>query len=69
LYRPLPAGAITEAGHDKKKCQQYLSEIGYGAALKAGAYDNDTSVAGCGFCQTKVPCEKENPANKLKKKL
>ncbi len=60
-----PAGAITEEGHDKIKCQAYLRDIGY-SALKE--YDNDTSVAGCGLCQVKVPCEFKNPTKKLKKK-
>jgi len=60
-----PAGAISEKGHDKIKCGAYLRDIGY-SALKE--YDNDTSVAGCGLCQTKVPCEFQNPTRKLKKK-
>ncbi len=63
-----PAGAITEKGHDKNKCQQYLRDIGYSAALLKDGYDNDKSVAGCGLCQTKVPCEFQNPTNKMKKK-
>ncbi len=65
-----PAGAITEKGHDKKKCEQYLSDIGYGMkVLKYGCdYDNDKSIAGCGLCQTKVPCEFQNPTKKLEKK-
>ncbi|MFC1918825.1 epoxyqueuosine reductase [Chloroflexota bacterium] len=63
-----PAGAITEKGHDKVRCRQYLHYIGYSAdALKDG-YNNDKSVAGCGFCQTKVPCEFQNPTRKLKRK-
>lgn len=60
-----PAGAITEKGHDKIKCLAYLRDIG-DSALKE--YDNDTSVAGCGFCQTKVPCEFQNPTKNLKRK-
>lgn len=64
-----PAGAITEKGHDKNKCRQYLHDIGYAPEqLKKDGYNNDISVAGCGLCQTKVPCEFENPTNKLKKK-
>ncbi len=60
-----PAGAITEKGHDKIKCQAYLRDtLGYSTdALKDG-YDNDKSVAGCGLCQTKVPCEFQNPTRK-----
>ncbi|MFC1983658.1 epoxyqueuosine reductase [Chloroflexota bacterium] len=60
-----PAEAISENGHDKIKCQTYLSNIGYAASQE---YDNDTSVAGCGLCQTKVPCESQNPTRKLKRK-
>ena len=64
-----PTGAITEEGHDKIKCQQYQRDFGYNdEALKDG-YDNDTSVSGCGLCQTKVPCEFQNPVERLKRKL
>jgi len=58
-----PAGAITEQGHDKIKCRMYQREdIGY--LLK----EYDVGVAGCGLCQTKVPCEFKNPVKKTKKK-
>ncbi len=60
-----PAEAISEQGHDKIKCQAYLRNIGYSASKE---YDNDTSVAGCGLCQVKVPCEFKNPTKNLKKK-
>ncbi len=64
-----PAGAITEEGHDKIKCQAYLRDsIGYSAAALKDGYDNDKSVAGCGLCQTKVPCEYRIPAKIGKKK-
>jgi len=63
-----PAGAITENGHDKNKCQQYLTGIGYSDALKDG-YNNDNSIVGCGLCQTRVPCEFQNPTKqKMSKK-
>jgi len=62
-----PAGAITEKGHDKIKCQDYTRGIGYTAKLFETGYDNDKSIAGCGLCQTKVPCEFLNPTKKLKK--
>ena len=62
-----PAGAISEKGHDKNKCQKYLSDIGYSSQLSKQGYDNEKSVAGCGLCQTKVPCEFQNPTAKLKK--
>lgn len=63
-----PAGAINEKGHNKNKCQQYLNDIGYSPALLRNGYDNDKSVAGCGLCQTKVPCEFRNPTKTMKKK-
>lgn len=62
-----PAGAITEQGHDKAKCGQHLRDIGYSPLKLAGGYDLETSVAGCGLCQTGVPCEAENPTHNLRK--
>ena len=63
-----PADAISEKGHDKIKCQQYLNDIGYSSEALKDGYINETSVAGCGLCQTKVPCEFQNPISKLKRK-
>jgi epoxyqueuosine reductase QueG len=60
-----PAGAITEKGHDKIKCQEYMRSIGY--SPRAGEYDINVTVSGCGLCQAKVPCEYRIPA-KIKKK-
>jgi epoxyqueuosine reductase len=60
-----PAGAITNSGHDKVKCQQYLKDIGYRPKEN---YHIVKSVAGCGLCQTGVPCEAANPLAKLRKK-
>jgi len=55
-----PVQAITKDGHDKIKCWQYVygeeskkRGVAYGGFEKAGS--------GCGLCQTKVPCESENP--------
>ena len=62
-----PAGAITEKGHDKVMCGRYLRDIGYNPAQFQKGYDLEKSVAGCGMCQTKVPCEALNPTKKLKK--
>jgi epoxyqueuosine reductase QueG len=62
-----PAGAITEKGHDKNKCRDYVHKIGYDPAQLKNGYDLEKSVAGCGLCQTKVPCEDKNPTKKLKK--
>ena len=62
-----PVGAITEEGHDKIKCRQHLLDMGYSAAKLKEGYDNDKSVAGCGLCQTKVPCESRNPVQRLRR--
>jgi epoxyqueuosine reductase len=62
-----PAGAITEKGHDKNRCQEYMHSFGYGPT-QINNYDNNKTIVGCGLCQTKVPCEYENPASKIKKK-
>ncbi|MBI2876797.1 MAG: epoxyqueuosine reductase [Candidatus Tectomicrobia bacterium] len=52
-----PAGAITEAGHDKARCVTYmLTEVG--PACK-GEYQVD--ITGCGLCQTGVPCQSRIP--------
>lgn len=59
-----PAGAITESGHNKNKCSDYLRDIGYSKDQLQGGYDNDRSVAGCGMCQTRVPCESRNPVDR-----
>ena len=51
-----PARAISEHGHDKIKCFNYAHDnLGY-LLNKYGV-----GVAGCGLCQTKVPCEFHNP--------
>lgn len=55
--RRCPAGAITEKGHDKNKCSEYV----YGVALADKKAEYGVSVTGCGLCQTKVPCEFEIP--------
>jgi len=51
-----PAGAITEKGHDKIKCQDYA----YGK-LRYLREEYRVGNPGCGLCQTKVPCEFKNP--------
>ncbi len=58
-----PADAISEQGHDKRKCMGYLRTIGY---LPVTAYKDETSVYGCGLCQTKVPCEYRLPTKLAK---
>jgi len=51
-----PAGAISEAGHDKNKCYQYLNMV---LKQTLPVYGVDTIT--CGLCQTGVPCEFCNP--------
>ncbi len=60
-----PAGAITEKGHDKNKCMQYLRELGYRPSDLKEGYDLESSVAGCGLCQSGVPCDAANPTRKF----
>jgi epoxyqueuosine reductase QueG len=52
-----PAGAISPSGHDKDKCRQYT----YGEVMTAVGEVFGVRVAGCGLCQTKVPCERQIP--------
>ncbi|MEW6375019.1 MAG: epoxyqueuosine reductase [Thermodesulfobacteriota bacterium] len=54
-----PAGAITEKGHDKNRCQEYIDS----QALKAKRleYGLKNPPPSCGLCQTGVPCESEIP--------
>ena len=52
-----PAGAITAKGHDKDKCFKYSYRI----VLQSKKAEYGVKIAGCGLCQTKVPCEFEIP--------
>jgi len=58
-----PAGAITEKGHDKDKCHEYVSS----EVLKAkrSGYGLQNPPPSCGLCQTDVPCEFEIPRPNL----
>ena len=58
-----PSGATTEKGHDKIKCYEYFHE-----KLHYLEEKYKVGTAGCGLCQTKVPCESRNPARKLSEK-
>jgi len=59
-----PAGAITENGHDKTRCQEYMS-----TKFHRLLNEYTGGEEACGLCQTRVPCEFRNPTKKLKKKL
>lgn len=55
-----PAGALSEKGHDKKKCLAYLE----GPILRhaENVYGlGGPDAYGCGLCQTNVPCESRIP--------
>lgn len=55
-----PVNAISAEGHDKIKCYNYA----YGEEAKklAQSYGGNPAVgAGCGLCQTHVPCQSRNP--------
>lgn len=57
-----PVDAITEKGHDKKRCMEH-------AAGTCGKYVKEKwgfDGYGCGLCQTKVPCENGIPKGELK---
>jgi epoxyqueuosine reductase len=54
-----PVGALSNEGHDKSRCRQYV----YKTVVEAVAERFGTDQTGCGLCQTKVPCEGEIPGN------
>jgi epoxyqueuosine reductase len=52
-----PAGAISEAGHDKLKCRGHLHPATSDWVKSQYGFDG----YGCGLCQTGVPCEGKIP--------
>ena len=50
-----PVGALTEDGHDKEKCEKFVTYI-RDKALGEGILTSKTSTA-CGLCQCGVPCQ------------
>jgi epoxyqueuosine reductase QueG len=57
-----PAGALSEAGHDKIKCREYLH-----ITREYVRSHYNFEGYGCGLCQTGVPCESKIPTeNDLK---
>src|SRR5208283_3114540 len=52
-----PAGALTEAGHDKLKCKNYMHPLVDEYVESHFGFKG----YGCGLCQTGVPCESINP--------
>jgi len=48
-----PVGALSQEGHDKTSCRQYV----YKTVVDAVGEQFGTPQTGCGLCQTRVPCE------------
>ena len=55
--RRCPVGALSPAGHDKLRCRDYT----YGTLQPRLHKRYGVAIAGCGLCQTGVPCEASNP--------
>lgn len=57
-----PAAAITEAGHDKVKCREFLMNEQRAILKRMGREGGFMGrYLGCGLCQVKVPCESRIP--------
>ena len=57
-----PAGAITEKGHDKNKCREYVFNGTKKLLLETSRFEGFIGYyPACGLCQTKVPCESMIP--------
>jgi len=54
-----PANAISEMGHDKKKCNDYITY----SVTEHNQKEYKLERGGCALCQVKVPCESLNPTN------
>lgn len=52
-----PAGALSETGHDKKKCRSHVRPVTEEYVKAHYGFDG----YGCGLCQTGVPCESKIP--------
>jgi Uncharacterized Fe-S protein len=57
-----PVGAISEKGHDKIRCMEFVYRNRSELISEYGL--NENSISGCGLCQTDVPCEFKNPLKK-----
>lgn len=55
--RRCPVAAISASGHDKRRCRDYT----YGTLQPRLQAEYGVAIAGCGLCQTGVPCEAGNP--------
>ncbi|MDO4561557.1 MAG: epoxyqueuosine reductase [bacterium] len=57
--RRCPAGALSERGHDKEKCKNFLH-----GECAAFFQERGFQVYACGLCQANVPCEDRIPGRK-----
>ena len=58
-----PAHAISEQGHDKKRCLEFLFKEQKAILQERGGEEGFMGpYLGCGLCQTKVSCEDRIPA-------
>lgn len=55
--RRCPVGAITEEGHDKPKCFDYIRNV----TTPYVREHYGTGATPCGLCQVKIPCESRSP--------
>lgn len=55
--RRCPVGALSAAGHDKRKCKAFLHDVTEPHVKEVWQFDG----YGCGLCQVGVPCEKGIP--------
>ncbi|WP_205749254.1 epoxyqueuosine reductase [Desulfopila sp. IMCC35008] len=56
--RRCPIGAISECGHDKVRCKEYIRNV---TAEYVEQHQLGFTVNSCGLCQTRVPCEEGIP--------
>ncbi len=64
--RRCPAGAISEAGHDKGKCKDYIR--GVTGPYVAREQMDGIAVNSCGLCQVGTPCEAGDPTRRKRRK-
>ncbi|WP_428560601.1 MAG: 4Fe-4S ferredoxin [Solidesulfovibrio sp. DCME] len=64
--RRCPAGAISEAGHDKVKCMHYIR--GVTGPYVAREQMDGIAVNSCGLCQVGTPCEAGDPTRRKRQK-
>ncbi len=57
-----PVDAITEQGHDRNKCREYIYNKENEILKELGREGYTGRFAACGLCQTKVPCETRIPS-------